>query len=140
VRDPGGRRGRGARGGRAAYRAVLGGERLAEVAHDVERVEEDTRLWRMAPKRGAKGLPPVPCSEWDACRLVGTQRGKDEVHVGLGAALAADPDGPPAVEVADTDAVVVALPDGDLVHPDRPRCGQAGTIYLLQQVDRVEDP
>lgn len=66
------------------------------------------------------------------------QRGKEEVHVGLGAALAADPDWPPAIEIADNDAVVVALPDGDLVHPDRPRCGQAGAGHLLLHVDRVE--
>jgi hypothetical protein len=32
----------------------------------------------------------------------------------------------------------VPLPDGDLVHPDRPRCGQAGAGNLLLQVDPVE--
>jgi hypothetical protein len=62
------------------------------VPHDVELVEEDTRLWGMAPERGANGLPHVHCAELDACRFVGTQRGKEEVHVGCGAALAADPD------------------------------------------------
>ena len=43
-----------------------------------------------------------------------------------------------AVEVADDDAVVVPLPDGDLVHADRPRRGQAGAGDLLLHVDRVE--
>ena len=68
----------------------------------------------------------------------GTQRGKEEVHVGFGAALAADPDWPPSIEVADDDAVVVPLPDGNLVHADRPRRGQAGTGNLLLHVDPVE--
>jgi hypothetical protein len=74
----------------------------------------------------------------DACRLFGTQRGKEEVHVGFGAALAADPDWPPSIEVADDDAVVVPLPDGNLVHADRPRRGQTGTGNLLLHVDPVE--
>jgi len=92
----------------------------------------------MAPEQGANGLPHVHCGELDACRLFGTQRGKEDVHVGFGAALAADPDWPPSIEVADDDAVVVPLPDGNLVHADRPRRGQAGTGNLLLQVDPVE--
>ena len=122
----------------AVLAAADGVERLAEVAHDVELVEDDTCLWRMAPERGAKGLPPVHRGELDARRLFGAQRGKEEVHVGFGAALTADPDGPPAVEVADDDAVIVPLPDSDLVHADRPRRGPAGTGHLLLPVDPVE--
>ncbi len=74
----------------------------------------------------------------DARRLFGTQRGKEEVHVGFGAALATDPDWPPSIEIADDDAVVVPLPDGNLIHTDRPRRGPAGTGHLLLQVDPVE--
>lgn len=126
-------------GGEAAVLAAADGvERVAEVAHDVELVEDDTRVWCMAPERGAKGLPHVHCGELDACRLFGTQRGKEEVHVGFGAALAADPDWPPSIEVADDDAVVVPLPDGNLVHADRPRRGPAGAGHLLLHVDPVE--
>jgi hypothetical protein len=113
-------------------------ERVAEVAHDVELVEDHARLGCMAPERGATGLPPVHGGELDARRFLGTQRGKEAVHGGFGAALAADPDGPPAVEVANDDAVLVSLPDGDLVHADRPRCGQAGAGDLPLHVDRVE--
>ena len=113
-------------------------ERVAKVAHDVELVEDTARLWCMARERGAKGLPPVHRGELDARRFWGTQCGKEEVHVGLGAALAADPDWSPAVEVADDDAVVVPLPDSNLVHADRPRCGQARTGDLPRHVDRVE--
>jgi len=126
-------------GGEAVVLAAANGvEGVAEVAHDVELVEDDTCLWCMARERGTKGLPHIHRGELDACRLFGTQRGKEEVHVGFGAALAADPDGPPSIEVADDDAVVVPLPDGDLVHPDRARCGPAGAGDLPLHVDRVE--
>jgi len=113
-------------------------ERVAEVAHDVERVEDDTCVWCMAFERGTKGLPHVHRGELNARRFFHTQRSKEEVHVGFGAAFAADPDGPPAVEVAHDDAVLVPLPDGDLVHADRPRCGQAGAGDLPLHVERVE--
>ena len=122
----------------AVLAAADGVERIAQVTHDVELVEDDTRLWCMAHERGAKGLPPVHGGEWDARRLFGTQRGREEVHVGFGAALAADPDGPPSIEVADDDAVVVPLPDGTLVHADCPRRGPAGTGHLLLHVNPVE--
>ena len=69
-------------------------KRVAEVAHEVERVEDDTRWWRMAPERGANGLPPVPRGKLEARRLVCAQRGKEEVPVGFGAARPADPEGP----------------------------------------------
>ncbi len=129
--------------------AVLGGEaavlmtadlveRVAEVTHDVELVKDDARLWRVTHKRGAKGLPHVHRGKLDARRLFRAQCGEEEGHVGLGAALAADPDRPPAVEVADDDAVVVPLPDGNLVHTDRPWRGPAGAGHLLLHVDRVE--
>ncbi|GJL70756.1 MAG: hypothetical protein NPIRA06_33910 [Nitrospirales bacterium] len=113
-------------------------ECVAEVAHDVELVEDDARLWCMARERGAEGLPHVHRGELDARRLLRAQGGEEEIHVGLGAALTADPDWTPSVEVADDDAVVVSLPDGDLVHTDCPRRGQAGTGDLLLHVDRVE--
>jgi hypothetical protein len=122
----------------AGLAAADGVARVAEVAHDVELVEDDACLWGMAHQRGAKGLPPVHCGELDACRLWGTQRGKKEVPVGFGAALAAAPDWPSSVEVADDDAVVVPLPDGDLIHPDRPRRGQAGAGNLLLPVEPIE--
>ena len=127
-------------GGEAAVLAAADGvERVTEVAHNVECVEDDSCLWRLARERGAKGLPPVHRGELDARRLSRAQCGKEEVHVGLGAALADDPDRPPAVEAADDDAVVVPLPDGNLVHADRLRRGQAGAGNLLLQVDPVEN-
>ncbi len=83
-------------GGETAVLAAANGvERVAEVAHDVELVEDDTCLWRMALERGTKGLPHVHRGELDARRLFGAQRGKEEIHVGFGAALTADPDRPP---------------------------------------------
>jgi len=109
-----------------------------EVAHDVELVEDDTCVWCMVREQGTKGVPPVHRGELDARRFFGAQRGKEEVHAGFGAALTADPDGPPAIEITGDDAVVLPLPDGDLVHADRPRGGQAGAGNLLLHVDPVE--
>ena len=40
--------------------------------------------------------------------------------------------------VPDDDAVLVPLPDGDLIYADRPRGGQAGSGHLLLHVDPVE--
>jgi hypothetical protein len=129
--------------------AVLGGEaavltaadlveRLAEMMHDVELVEDDACLWRISFERVAKGLPPVHRGQLDAGRLLRAQRRKEEVEVRVDAAFAADPDWSSAIEVTDDDPVVMALPDGDLVHADRPGRGQAGADHLLLHVDRVE--
>ena len=50
-----------------------------------------------------------------------------------------DPDGPPAIEIVDDDAGVVPLPDGDIVHPDRPRPGRPAraTCCCMQILTRA---
>src|SRR3990172_502733 len=59
-------------------------ERVAEMAHDVELVENDSRLWSVALERGAERLPHVHRGELDARRLLRAQRGEEEVEVRLG--------------------------------------------------------
>ena len=113
-------------------------ERVAEVAHDVARVDDDAGLRCVLRERVAKRLPHVHRGDLDASRLFRAQRGKEEVDVGFRPALAADPDRPPAVEIAHDDAIVVALPDGDFVYADRPRRRPSSARNLLLHVDRVE--
>src|SRR3990172_7493355 len=113
-------------------------ERIREVAHDVELVEDDAGVGCVPRQRVAEGLPHVHRGELDARRLLRTQRREEEIEVRLGAALAAHPDRPAAVEVAHHDAVVVALADGDLVDADGPRRGHPGAGHLLLHVDLVE--
>ena len=123
-------------------RAVLAGEpavlaaahlveRVARVAQDVELVEDDARLRRVARESSCETASTCPSRRAGCAPLLRAQRGKEVVQVRFGASLAADPDRPPAIEVADHDAVVVPLADGDLVHADRPRRGQAGRRDLL---------
>ena len=108
------------------------------MTQDGELVEDDACLWRISCARMAKGLPPVHRSQLDARRLLRAQRGKEAIEVRFGAAFVAHPDWPPAVAVTDDDPVVMARPDGELVHANRPRRGQAGTGHLLLHVDCVE--
>src|SRR6266536_580851 len=113
-------------------------ERIRVASHAVTLAEDDAGLGRVPLQRVAEGLPHVHRGELDARRLLRAQRGEEEIEVRLGAALAAHPDRPAAVEVAHHDAVVVALADGDLVDADGPRCGHPGAGHLLRHVDLVE--
>src|SRR5450631_3205507 len=131
----------------AAEAAVFGlahlVERLAEMAHDVELVEQDRRLRRPVLRDVAERLPHVHHGELDFAALFEPQPVVERRHAGLGAILAAEPDRPLANQVAHHDAIAVALADRDLVDADRSRTRRAGTIeldphvLLLQRLDRV---
>ena len=112
-----------------AYSALAHGiERLAQMAHDVELVEQDRRLRYSRLRNGAERLPHVHHGEPDFAALLAPQPVVERRHAGLGAIRAAEPDRPLANEVADHDAVAVALADRDLVDADRLRGGRAGTL------------
>src|SRR3989442_2647943 len=113
-------------------------ERVTEVAHDVELVEDHPSVRSVLRERVAEGLPHVHRGELDGRALLRAQRGKEDVQVGFGASPAADPDRPAALKVAHHHAVVVALADGDLIDADGPRRGEPGLRDLLLHVDRVE--
>src|SRR5881397_1284531 len=113
-------------------------ERVTEVAHDVELVEDHPSVRSVLRERVAEGLPHVHRGELDGRALLRAQRGKEDVQVGLGASPAADPGRPAALKVAHHHAVVVALADGDLIDADGPRRGEPGLRDLLLHVDRVE--
>ena len=100
-------------------------ERLAQVAHDVELVEQDRRLRRVRRGRVAKRLPHVHHRQANALGLLRAQPVVELRHARLRAVLAAEPDRAPANQVAHHDAVGVALADRDLVDADRLRSGRA---------------
>src|SRR5580692_11254605 len=118
-------------------------ECLAEMAHDVELVEQDRRLRRFVLRDVAERLPHVHHGELDFAALFEPEPVVERPHAGLGAILATEPDRPLANQVADHDAIAVALADRDLVDADRARTRRAGTfelsphVLLLQRLDRV---
>src|SRR6202030_1317233 len=118
-------------------------ERLAEMAHDMELVEQDPRLRRFFLRDVAERLPHVHHGELDFAALFEPQPVVERRHAGLGTILAAEPDRPLANQVADHNAIAVALADRDLVDADRSRTRRAGTlelgphVLLLQRLDRV---
>jgi len=118
-------------------------ERLAEMAHDVELVEQDRGLRRSRRGGVAERLPHVHHRQADAVALALAQPGVELRHAGLGPVLTAKPDRPLALQVADDDAVAVALADRDLIDADRLRSWLPGAgeldlhVLLLQRLDRL---
>src|SRR5262249_13732484 len=115
-------------------------QRFPQVAEDVELVVEDRGL-RGIPLLGGGGaerLPHVHNRQTDFAAFGGAQPGEELVQALLGAVLAAEPDGPAPVQVADHDAVLVALADADLVDADHPGSGVAGPAELFAHVLLVQ--
>src|SRR6195256_2054582 len=117
--------------------------RLAEMAHDVELVEQDRRLRRFFLRDVAERLPHVHPGKFVFAALFEPQPVVERRHAGLGTILAAEPDRPLANQVADHDAIAVALANRDLVDADCSGTRRAGTLELgphvlhLQRLDRV---
>jgi hypothetical protein len=118
-------------------------ERLAEMADDVELVEQDRGLRRFVLRDVAERLPHVHHGELDFAALSGPQPVVERRHAGLGTICATEPDRSFANQVADHDAIAVALADRDLVDADRAGARRAGALELgphvlhLQRLDRV---
>src|SRR5215831_20830444 len=93
-------------------------ERLAEMAHDVKLVEQDRGLWRLILRDVAGRLPHVHHGEPDFMALFRAQPIVERRHAGLGTIRATEPDRSIANQVADYDAIAVALADRDLVNAD----------------------
>jgi len=105
-------------------------ERLAEMAHDVKLVEQDRGLWRFILRDVAERLPHVHHGEPDFTALFRAQPIVEHHHTGLGTIRATEPDRSFANQVADHDAIAVALADRDLVNADRARTRRASTLKL----------
>ena len=105
-------------------------------------------MWNLSNKIAAFGalcgrhvaerLPHVHDRQADALALLGAEPVVEQSHAGLGAIAAAEPDRPPALQVAHHDAVGVALADRDLVDADHLRSRRAGTRQLRPHVLLVE--
>jgi len=118
-------------------------ERLAQVPHDVELVEQNRGFRRSRGRRLAERLPHVHHRQADALALLWAEPVVEQSHAGLGAIAAAEPDRPPALQIAHHDAVGVALADRDLVDADRPGGRRARArqlrphVLLVELLDRV---
>ena len=118
-------------------------EGVAQMAQDVELVEQNAGLGGVARGREAKGFPHVHHREPQAGGLPGAEPGIELIQARLGAIRPAEPDRPLPEEVADHDAVDVALLDRDLVEPDDPRARRPrpaqllAHVLLLQRLDGV---
>src|SRR5581483_1220128 len=90
-------------------------------------------------KRGrSERTPHVHHRQSDARRLCGSQPQEERIQVFLLAPLAADPDGTSALQIADDDAVLMTLADGDLVDADHARRRTPGARELLLHVALIE--
>ena len=118
-------------------------ERLAQMTHDVELVEENRRLRGTFVRHVAKWLPHVHHRQANAFGLLLAQPVVQHPHALLGAVFAAEPDRALANQIAHHDAVSVSLADRDLVDANRLGAGRtrAGKlrphILHLQVLDRV---
>lgn len=118
-------------------------ERLAEVAHDVELVEQDRGLRRGRRGGVAERLPHVHDGEADLAALLRPQFVVELRQTALRPILAAEPNGASGQQIADDNAVDVALLDRDLVDADHHWRWRAGLrqlrphVLLLQALHRV---
>ena len=118
-------------------------ERLAQMTHDVELVEQHCRLRCPFARRVAERLPHIHHRQANAAALFRAQPVVELRHARLRAILPAEPDRPPADQIAHHDTVAMALADRDLVDADRlgPRSARAGElglhVLLLQRLDRI---
>ena len=113
-------------------------ERLTEVPEDMELVEQDRRLGRVLGGRVAERLPNIHHRKTDTFGRLLPEISTELIHAGFRAVRAAKPDRPLAHQVADHDAVLMALLDRQLVDPDDLRCGLAHAAQLLAHVVLVE--
>ena len=114
--------------------------RLPQVAQDVELVVQDRGLRGVPLLEGgvAERLPHVHDRQADFAAFLRAEPGEELVQARLGAVLAAEPDGPAPFQVADHDAVLVSLGDGDLVDADDPGSRAARPAELLPHVLLVQ--
>src|SRR6266581_4371222 len=113
------------------------------MAHDMELVEQNRRLWRMGIRRQTEWLPHVHHRQANARTLPLPEPVVELAHARLRAVLPAKPDRATAHEIANHDPVVVTFADRKLVDADHLRSRRASTlelrfhVLLLQHLDRL---
>ncbi len=110
--------------------------RFAQVLEDVELVVQDGGLRRVAFLEGrvAERWPHVHDRQTDLAAFSRAEPGEELVQARFGAVLAAEPDGPAPLQVADDDAVSVPLGNGDLVDANDTGSRRASPSELLPHV------
>src|ERR1017187_4500551 len=73
-------------------------ERVAEMAHDVELVEQNRGLWRMRMRRKPEWLPHIHDRQAKEGTLLLAEPKVELIHARLRAVLSAEPDRPPALQ------------------------------------------
>src|SRR6266849_4580232 len=109
-------------------------EGVAQVAQDMELVEQDAGLRGLARRRDTEGFPHVHHRESEPRGFPRAEPRVELIQACLGAIRPAEPDWSLSDEIADNDAVGVPLADRDLVNPDDLRAGRPGAAQLLAHV------
>src|SRR5262245_7940726 len=109
-----------------------------QMAHDMELVEQNRRLWRMYIRRQTKRLPHVHDRQANARALPFAEPVVELAHARLRAVLATEPDRAAAHEIADHDPVGVPFADRKLVDADHLRTGRARALELRFHVLQVQ--
>src|SRR5262245_56760749 len=114
--------------------------RLAQVLEDMELVVQDSGLRRvpLLARGVAERLPHVHHRQANLAAFLGAQPGEELVQARLGAVRAAEPDGPAPLQVADHDAVLMPLGDGDLIDADDAGRRHASPAELFAHVLLVQ--
>ena len=98
-------------------------DRLSQMAHDVELVEDDERLRRPRPHRVDVGPPHVAADRFQPLRTVLSEEVEEPLKRLPGAPVA-DPHQPALLQVVDDRQIDMAPLPGDLVHADVRQFGQ----------------
>src|SRR5437660_1350245 len=109
-------------------------EGVAQVAQDMELVEQDAGLGSVARRRQPKGFPHVHDGEAQPRSFPRAEPRVELIQARLRAIRPAKPDRPLPDEIADDDAVGVPLADRDLVDPDDLWARRPGAAQLLAHV------
>src|SRR5205807_874161 len=112
---------------------------LTQMAHDMELVEQNRRLWRIGIRRQTKWLPHVHHHQANARALPLAEPVVKLAHARLRTVLVAKPDRATAHEIADHDPVAVTFADRKLVDADHLRSGRANTLELRFHVLLVQN-
>jgi hypothetical protein len=113
-------------------------ERFAEMANDVELVEQDRGLWGVLQRRVTERFPHVHHRQANPFGSFIPEETVELIHARLAAVGTAEPDWLMLLQVAHHDAVLVTLAHRDLVDADHLRARLAGLGQLLAHVLHLE--
>jgi len=113
-------------------------QRIAQMAHDMEFIEEDLRLRRVPDRRDPERLPHIHHGQLNPPALFGPQPLVELIHALFGTVPTPKPDRALMDQVADDNAVAVSLADEDLINSYDSRIRRPDPARLLLHVLLVE--